>query len=179
MVSLLSLLIRMRKFLFFFAIHAISIVAFASFISAAAAAFVTAAAIADGLGPLGMLPQPPTSCFCIYGISTSVRKDATLRILQLQGPPPSSPSPASSSSGGFSAERVRVLTQAESCRSALAEVSRSWKAVAVEVKGINLGPEGRVSSIHLSNADDRGGGGSVGTYVFDFLQLPSAIIKGT
>ncbi len=95
---------------------------------------------------------------------------------------PSAAAVASSSPSGelwFSHDRVRLVSQAEALEAAVREVSARWKAVAVDIKGVNLGPEGRVSSVHISNAghgaEESGG---VQTYIFDFLQLPTAMIKG-
>lgn len=100
------------------------------------------------------------------------------------GSPNASPSrvspPTSSSSSSEPMPRsdnVRVITDERECVGILQRALNSKsRTVAVELKGINLGPEGKITSVHLShNLDGPGGRVIPANFILDFIALPQSI----
>jgi len=80
---------------------------------------------------------------------------------------PSSP-PLMQQQPNFGPENVRVVADERSLAASI-RVVRNWKVMAVEVKGLNLGPEGRLTSVHLGSPDTTS---SPLIFVLDFTSLP-------
>lgn len=67
--------------------------------------------------------------------------------------------------------KAQVLSDLRNCESYLDDLARNSAVISVDVKGLNLGPEGKITSIHVSNCE-----GSVA--ILDILIVPGAIFQG-
>ncbi len=69
-------------------------------------------------------------------------------------------------------DKPRLVTSEQEARDALSDIVINWSpVVAVEVKGANLGPEGKITSVHLGSETGR-------SYIFDFMSPSMSSVQG-